>query len=253
MKAEKKVKVTHNFFARWFNNNTWARGLLEETPHELKEGLSRAKEHSGSALEFLLKRLEEEARRSLRAHLPVTMTEDLDMSDLLQASNEPESYLLNYEQENAIAVLTMAFSIRLLLEDLRDRDPWEVRSEAELGEQIALKAMQLGWAAVRGDFWTNLWPRIEHGLAFREGPKHRRSDNLNREIYRLLENKPKLRAKEIWALLERLARSGDKFIIEVTYDEICWKDKKDSERSTAFKSFQNRVSAIKKRLKTPAK
>jgi len=147
---KKKLRKAPRDIPRWSNNFTWARELLGSTPGELRDDILRARDNHLSVLEFLLPELEEEARRTLKADPPSGMTADLKMSDLYRASIEPDTFLLNSKQENDGAILVHAFGLRNLLADFSN--PHREISEKELGEEIALKAMQLALAAVRGDF-----------------------------------------------------------------------------------------------------
>jgi hypothetical protein len=156
---KKTLRKAPRDIPRWFNNFTWARELLGSTPGELRDDILRARDNHPSVLEFLLPEPEEEARRTLKADPPSGMTTDLKMSDLYWASIEPDTFLLNDKQENAVAVLVHAFGLRNLLADFSN--PHREISEKELGEDIALKVMQLTLAAVRGDFNDNFWRRLK--------------------------------------------------------------------------------------------
>lgn len=265
MPQKKKSKID---VYQWFNNFTWSRHLLSSTPRELKDHISGARKNHESILEFFLTELENEARRTLKSDLPFGLTEQFDFSDFWHASREPEEYGLTEKQENAIAVIMGVFSLRDLLSGLAEKKRfWELKktgsgvlkkiadledseSLEDLGEQIALGTIMLALAITRGDFWSNLWPRVKHGAAFREGPKYDRRDALAGEIERTLKNQGiKTSAKEIWAYLEKSATNHRSQVIqEITDDRIYWIDRKGNEKDTSYHDFEKRVSRLRKDL-----
>ena len=68
---------------RWFANHTWPRSLLISSPLELETEILDARDHKDSVFEFLLNELEEEAQRILKTVLPVDLTEERKIKDLL--------------------------------------------------------------------------------------------------------------------------------------------------------------------------
>jgi hypothetical protein len=221
--------------------------------------LERAAHFNGSALEFLLQRLEEDAQKTLKADIPFGVTEELEMSDLWWASIEPDH--LSKTQENAIAVLMGAFSLRNLLVELSELESYRMGnvkgipdeilerlldgvSEKEIGEQIALKAMQLAIAAIRGDFWVKIWPHAVRGKRVQVATQKNRTDNLYREIQQAVKDGVPPSAKDLWSYFAGIAPRG--FIKRVDGRNIYWERTNGKVKPTSFKSLQNRLSILQR-------
>jgi hypothetical protein len=231
---------------RWFNRFTWPRELLGSHPYELEESISQFNDKR-KALEFLLDEIECETRRCLLDELPSGITEKLKLSDLYLFLNDRQlQRSLSQKQANALAVILSAFSIRNLLAEFS-------ASERELGEAIALEAIQFALAAVRGDFWAALWPHTKRGAASLRGSRSKRQDNLNKAIIRELSARGLKQSPE--KILESLLKDALSDPDSIVYDfqknrAICWFDERNKARETSYKSFCNRVSKIKNRLRT---
>jgi len=153
-------------------NHSLAR-LLEPRPLELREHLKKAERlNDVSALEFLLQRLEENAQKTLKDDLPCGLTAELGPSDLSWAAAQPGLFHLSEKQESAVAVLMCAFRIRDLLKEFADmrggRSDDKLMAEGialKMAEEIALEAIHFAVAAIRGDFWANIWPAAKRGAA----------------------------------------------------------------------------------------
>lgn len=148
---------------------------------------------------------------------------------------------LNDEQREAAHVIIHARMIKRYCESLEQK---------EIGEQIVLETIQLALAAVRGDFWSNLWPNIKRGAAAIHGSRLNRDDNLNKEIIRELKvHGLKQAALKILASLEKTI-SYDSVVYEITpSNSICWFDERGKARETGYHDFEKRVSKLRKRLR----
>jgi hypothetical protein len=182
-----------------------------------------------------LSRMSKRANATLMAALPPDIT-----------GNDFERFnkwLSNQAQTRAVIGATLVLlrerALRDLCLDARGRfNPTKV--------QIACHGIGIVHDEIYGDDWSSIIHHAKRGLTFHYGPKKKRTDDLSREIERIVQTRGlKTRAREIWFELRMMAQSGHKTITEVTGDEIAWNG-----RTTSFGRFQNRVSAIKKRLRS---
>jgi hypothetical protein len=259
-------------------DKSWARALLTGWP--LSDFFPQTPEEERLLLNSILAFIEEDAKQILHKDLPPGISEDLaDVNEKKLFKDKAHSA----GQIGAFAVLAHSAKLKELLARLGNGDRWRVNtsqplidaaskfftpvsvkttsgslappvdklSAEELGRRIALEGMRLACDLIKTDVAKNLGSNIKRGVAFRDGPRNNRADKLKREIERTLrERGPKFRTRELWAHFEARALAGDKIIIEVTDDAITWKNRKDRTRSSSYKTFQNRVSEIRKPLKT---
>jgi hypothetical protein len=212
-----------------------------------------------SVVDNLLYTIEREAKRVLKDD-PPAFEDHLESSCFYELSEQHFYDIFSmgrftYKQASAIAALRGIHVIR----ELTHADPGpsgqdylcdphaEHTYDSITASRIAMEMALVIVNAIRGEFLESHAPLIEHGVAFRQGPKYDRRDNLGREIERAFRAKGlKVSSRETWADFQRLGESGHKIIQEVTDDEIYWKGRKEP---TSFRSFQNRFYRIRKRLK----
>jgi len=88
------------------------------------------------------------------------------------------------------------------------------------------------------------------GQAFTDGPKHNRSDNLAKAMKKawkifMKEHKESPTAFELWDWIPIGGSIQEK---EPDTQTISWKSADGGEKTTSFKSFQNRYTSLKKKL-----
>lgn len=247
---------------QWLLRTFVNQDLLKADPIELRDELfiNHYRDTSWwSVVDNLLSTIEREAKRLLKED-PLPFEDHLESPGFEQLSEQRFYDIFSLarftpKQASAIAALGGIHVIR----ELTHADPGpsgqdylcdphaEHTYDSIAASRIAMEMALVIVNAIRGEFLESHAPLIEHGVAFRQGPRYDRRDKLGREIERTLKARGlKVESTETWAYFQSLGKSGHKIIQEVTDDEIYLKGR---EKPTSFRSFQNRFYAIRKRLK----
>lgn len=158
-----------------------------------------------------------------------------------------------------LAIDEAYFTLDLMIRDGKSEDYPLVRECEQDAENLLAKAKELlaeeDIKEAREDISAaertieGMQHDAEHGRKFSNGPKQPRQDVLSREIEKtyiklLKHNKKDPSAKEVWKSL-----STGKDIQEIDDEIIYWKNSRNSDKKTFFKSFQHRLTNIKKKNK----
>jgi len=258
----KKLEPWPPWLSKTFVNET----LLQEDPLELRDdlfGSSRHPDNTWRLIDNLLFAVEHNAKSVLKEQpLPFCDLENDDSKDwdyFASEISEDRFYArfarcktLTHKQRNAIAALRSIHLIRAASHAVSPHGHWlcdafhDHTYDSLSVAKIIMETVTLTLAAIRGELWENVWPHTERGAAVLRGSKKGRTDELNKAMEEVLAKRgTKLTAKEVWALLEKTI-NYDSVIQEVYDDNICWVDQRGREQTTSYKSFENRLSKIKK-------
>ena len=119
-----------------------------------------------------------------------------------------------------------------------------------------LRSLSLAQDIQHGAVMTVLLPAAEHGQSFIDGPKKPRQDALAQlMVSALAAPPPRATAMDMLAKVEEI--DCGRVILEIDRDDpeapvIIWRARDGREKTTTFKSFQNRLTKLRKNI-APAK
>jgi len=234
----------------WLSKTFVNEQLVQEDPLELRDdlfGSGRHPDNRWGLVDTLLSAIENNAKNVLKEQLCDDENDDSADWDHFTQIPEDQFYdrfvgceTLTPKQKNAIAALRSIHLIRAASHD----HTYDSLSVAK----IIMETATLILAGIRGELWEDVWPHTERGAAVLRGSKKGRTDKLNKAMEEVLAKQgPKLTASKVWAFLEKTI-NNDSVIQEVTDDNIYWVNQRGREQTTSYKSFENRLSRIKKKF-----
>ena len=247
-KTAKYFKLPENFFDDI---------LLSADPFALRDEIfSRNKEQFPYLFETLIDAIKRDIEKILGDN-PPQIDVSREFIDSTFWLSEAEFRLLSlyrkkltHKQANAIAALR---SIRSIKREYFARE--HLRNDPNVA-MILLETVCLIVAAIRGDFFGEYAKLIERGAAALQGSKSKKEDRLNRAILNELQlhgvdrSAIQILADIEASIPEDNAKVAEEMVWNIDDDNsVDWFDERHRTRKTKFKTLQNRISKLKKRLK----